>query len=574
MKSSKKYFRILSTRFTHTQFKKLSNLIILLVSFIIIISEMNYDAKSQGIMDCSGNLTCIPASSWTIVHDVVYHYDPCDIIVTFQYASCGDPITQYAIDIISIRTLQNNPVAPCFYPSTSITNEAIKVALAKLNEVENLPYPIMFDISVKTNACFEEIFNPINGEVLTPCSPICCVTRYGVKKEHWGLVVYEDYPDVDGSQIASCNDSCIQICSQGHPLAPTSIYFNDYLDQSLCELDCFWKLDGNAIVNDDDFIGPMDGNDFVVKTLRTEGEELLMERIRVDNNRKIDFKLNSWFAMPQITFDADYWGTVGSTIIDDPTIKIYRATGELPTDGKYKVFPWWISVNIQNGAGSQGIGAFNIWSEKEGYSEPFHGTESSSTMTKRFSILRNGNVGIGVEEPTSKLEIKGIGYDGLLSAFKINNSLNSPIFEIKDDGVVKAQKVYIGVGTPNPSYNLEVNGNTNIAGTAKISGDLKVNARIYTTEVIVQDPALWWPDFVFDQSYKLTSLSDISRFIKQNGHLPEVPSKDDIQKDGVNVVEMQMILLKKVEELTLHLIEMKNDNDVLRKEIENLKGNK
>jgi hypothetical protein len=63
------------------------------------------------------------------------------------------------------------------------------------------------------------------------------------------------------------------------------------------------------------------------------------------------------------------------------------------------------------------------------------------------------------------------------------------------------------------------------------------------------------PDYVFEKDYNLLPLSELETYINQNKHLPEVPSAKEMDANGLNLKEMNLILLKKVEELTLHLIE-------------------
>ena len=65
-----------------------------------------------------------------------------------------------------------------------------------------------------------------------------------------------------------------------------------------------------------------------------------------------------------------------------------------------------------------------------------------------------------------------------------------------------------------------------------------------------------WPDYVFTKNYNLRTLTQVKSYITQNGHLPEVPSTKEVKEKGINVGEMNVILLKKVEELTLYLIEL------------------
>ena len=66
-----------------------------------------------------------------------------------------------------------------------------------------------------------------------------------------------------------------------------------------------------------------------------------------------------------------------------------------------------------------------------------------------------------------------------------------------------------------------------------------------------------WPDHVFMPGYKLRSLSEVESFINSNNHLPDVPSELDVTGNGVNLGQMDAILLKKIEELTLYMIELK-----------------
>jgi hypothetical protein len=63
------------------------------------------------------------------------------------------------------------------------------------------------------------------------------------------------------------------------------------------------------------------------------------------------------------------------------------------------------------------------------------------------------------------------------------------------------------------------------------------------------------PDYVFEKSYSLPSLEEVKSYIDQNKHLPEVPSAKEMESNGVNLGEMNMLLLKKIEELTLYVIE-------------------
>jgi hypothetical protein len=93
---------------------------------------------------------------------------------------------------------------------------------------------------------------------------------------------------------------------------------------------------------------------------------------------------------------------------------------------------------------------------------------------------------------------------------------------------------------------------------------LAVGGRIIAKEVKVTVAGLG--DYVFAPAYRLRPLSEVDAFIKQNGHLPEVPSAAEVAKEGMNVGEMENTLLKKVEELTLYLIGQNKKLEVLQQE--------
>ncbi len=106
----------------------------------------------------------------------------------------------------------------------------------------------------------------------------------------------------------------------------------------------------------------------------------------------------------------------------------------------------------------------------------------------------------------------------------------------------------MGIGTRNPLEMLHVNG------------------IILASEVKVSTEANQVPDYVFKEDYQLTSLADLEEYIKTNSHLPEVPSAEEIEANGLELAKMNLLLLKKIEELTLYVINQ-------QKEIEYLKVN-
>jgi hypothetical protein len=117
---------------------------------------------------------------------------------------------------------------------------------------------------------------------------------------------------------------------------------------------------------------------------------------------------------------------------------------------------------------------------------------------------------------------------------------------------------YVGIGTTIPDAKLAVNGT------------------IHAKEVKVD--LTGWPDYVFNANYNLPALTDVKTYIDQNHHLPDMPSAEEVTKEGINLGEMNKVLTKKVEELILYLIEkdeeikyQREDNKKLHTAIKELK---
>jgi hypothetical protein len=106
----------------------------------------------------------------------------------------------------------------------------------------------------------------------------------------------------------------------------------------------------------------------------------------------------------------------------------------------------------------------------------------------------------------------------------------------------------VGIGTSDPTEKLSVNG----------------NIKCKQVEVTLTG----WSDFVFDDDYSLMSLAELETFINENNHLPGVPSTEEVMTNGNNLGEMDAILLQKIEELTLYMIELKKENEQLKELIQ------
>ena len=124
---------------------------------------------------------------------------------------------------------------------------------------------------------------------------------------------------------------------------------------------------------------------------------------------------------------------------------------------------------------------------------------------------------------------------GYIEFDPINGNAGVAIGSANNEIIRFASSGYVGIGTINPQSLLAVKGT------------------ITAQKVVVTQTG--WSDYVFDSSYQLLPLSSVESFIQTNKHLPDVPSARDIQKEGNDLADNQRVLLQKIEELTLYIIQ-------------------
>lgn len=129
---------------------------------------------------------------------------------------------------------------------------------------------------------------------------------------------------------------------------------------------------------------------------------------------------------------------------------------------------------------------------------------------------------------------------------------------------VKSSGKLLISGTGNHVFS---NGNVGI-GIETPKEKLSVNGNIRAHEIKVETTN--WPDYVFKSEYKLPSLAETEQYIQENGHLPDVPKAAEAEANGVSLGEMNKILLKKIEELTLHLIEKDKRIEDQQRQLKNI----
>ncbi|GEP98958.1 hypothetical protein CCY01nite_52180 [Chitinophaga cymbidii] len=114
------------------------------------------------------------------------------------------------------------------------------------------------------------------------------------------------------------------------------------------------------------------------------------------------------------------------------------------------------------------------------------------------------------------------------------------------------------------------NGNVGIGTTTPGSYKLAVEGTIGARKVKVTQQTNW-ADFVFEPEYELPSLQEVEAFVRKHKHLPDIPSAKEVAMEGVDLGEMNRLLLQKVEEQMLYIIELNRKIELLSSEIQALK---
>jgi len=252
---------------------------------------------------------------------------------------------------------------------------------------------------------------------------------------------------------------------------------------------------------------------------------------------------------------------------------------------------------------------------------PGHAQWSTNGTNVYYS---NGNVGVGITAPVSKFQVYGgnaylwglnVGY-GTGTAVISTDEGNKPlIFQLGGTEYARIHSNgYFGIGTNNPLGPLQVyggnaylwglnigygtstavittdvgnkpisfqlggteyarisaNGNLLIGQTSQVNTAYKLDVAgtIRTQKMVVNSNGA---DFIFDSTYRLLSLPAIEKYINEHHHLPGVASARQMQEEGLEVSNSQTMLLSKVEELTLYIIQQNKEIEALKTELKTIK---
>jgi hypothetical protein len=268
--------------------------------------------------------------------------------------------------------------------------------------------------------------------------------------------------------------------------------------------------------------------------------------------------------------------TLGKVLIGDGSAAEVFGTERFEVKGNIKSTGLIIPTNAAAGK--------VLTSDANGMAAWADATGGSSAWTVNANNMYNsnaGNIGIGTAAPASTLHVAGIltatgitmtqnaGAGKVLVSDATGNASwqaapNSSYWYNNGTHTIVDNTHNIGIGVSTPSANLHVGGTTWLNGSVYIGNGpgfytnsqyaLAVQGKVLTDEVTVKFRQNW-PDYVFDEKYKLIDLDSLEMYIIKNNHLPDMPSAKVIEREGVALGDMNAILLKKIEELTLYSIE-------------------
>ena len=209
-------------------------------------------------------------------------------------------------------------------------------------------------------------------------------------------------------------------------------------------------------------------------------------------------------------------------------------------------------ISTNSGVNNTGIGSLTGFGLTSGSNNTLVGYQAGFTIGAGSN---NTIVGANVPTPSPTMANNVILADGAGNKCLwvnsngldlLSSSSSVPRIRIKSDGKVLIGDPVVINTTP---------------GTYK----LYVQDGILTEKVkVALESTTDWSDFVFASDYKLLSLDSVELYINENCHLPGVPSADDVVKEGIDVAKMDALLLQKIEELTLYVIELKKEIEVLK----------
>ncbi len=265
------------------------------------------------------------------------------------------------------------------------------------------------------------------------------------------------------------------------------------------------------------------------------------------------------------TFYGHLAGTYTSTGVNNTFIG--HESGRENTTGKSNVFIGYeAGANNITGANNTFVGSYSGQSSFSGSGNVYLGQFAGGENNGNYNTFLGIQAGGDSQGSNNVLIGSNAGYSmaGNDKLFIDNRDTSAPL--IWGDFALDQLKFNGKVGIGNGFGNFPTT-----AGSVNVSNyNLFVKGGILTEEVRVNLQSAW-ADYVFDENYNLKPLEEVENFIKENGHLENVPSAKQVKEEGIELGEMVKIQQEKIEELTLYIIEQNKINERQNKELQELK---
>ena len=232
-----------------------------------------------------------------------------------------------------------------------------------------------------------------------------------------------------------------------------------------------------------------------------------------------------------------------------------------------------------------GIATNSLYYKANGSHKWYSQTNPGSSDAK-MTLNSQGFLGLGTEFPNVTMVIEANNARLALRDNAGDNSANSARIELLEnaggnfnDGSFlwwngAEDKLLIGTKEGGTNTNVMVINHSGLnvgIGTSQPDDNyrLSVNGKVRCKEVVVETG---WPDFVFEEDYHLLPLEEVNAHIEEHGHLPGIPSAKEVEENGIGVGQIESLLLQKIEELTLYMIDMKEENEKLKNRVAELEN--
>ncbi len=211
---------------------------------------------------------------------------------------------------------------------------------------------------------------------------------------------------------------------------------------------------------------------------------------------------------------------------------------------------------------------------------------ANATVTASNSVVlgNNVNVGIGTTAPANKLEVVAAAGQSGLRLKGLAGMSGTLQVNAAGDVILVGAGARMAAATDDANWTLNSNylyNNSNGVVIGEGITSLPAGYKLFVSDGILTEKVKVavkngedWADRVFEDNYKMLSLAQTNQYIKENKHLPGVPSTQEMIEKGNDLHKTDVILLTKIEELYRHVIKIEQENQVLKKELKSLKNRK